>query len=213
MRSLGLKGFKSSSPMDLMAILISSSLSTPTERCCFNRKYFPASSMACRGMSPTSSEPVTRIPRSAAFLHTSSKAMCTGVMLMLVRFMLIWATPYSSMNQPMAFTDFSVPGIITGFPFSSFTIFPVMGFPSLMVLPRSRTSKAMELARRVEVVLRLTLKATRKSRALTAVAPVPATWLLNSAGPKSGFQFGFFSFSGRPSYSPDRQLARFLRTG
>ncbi len=210
--SLGWKGFNSSKPIDLIAILISSSLSTPTERCCLRKKYLPASSMASKGMSPTNSEPVTRIPLAVAFLSTSSKAICVGVMLIFVRFIEICATPYSSINQPIPFTAFSAPGIITGLPFSSFTIFPVIGFPSLFVRPRSRTSKAIALARRVEVVFRLTLNATKKSRAPTAVTPLPATLSVNSLGPKSGFHSSVIMRSGRASYSPERQLARFLRT-
>ncbi len=83
--------------------------------------------------------------------------------------------PYSSMYQPMALVPGSVPGRMTGLPSASFTILPVMGLPSRTGRPFSRTSKAMALARRVEVVLRLKLTATRKSRAPTAVAPVRAT--------------------------------------
>ena len=113
--------------------------------------------MAFNGITPTNSEPVTRIPRSCALRHTSSKASCTEVTEISVKFMEIWAIPYSSINQPMAFTDFKVPGIITFLPFSSFTIFPVIGFPSLLALPLSRTSKAIALARRVEVVFKFTL--------------------------------------------------------
>ena len=86
-----------------------------------------------------------------------------------------WAMPYSSMNQPMAFVAFSVPGRMTGLPLASFTTLPVMGFPSRTGRPFSRTSKAMALARRVEVVLRLKFTAIRKSRAPTVVAPVRAT--------------------------------------
>ena len=205
--SFGSKVLRSSIPIDFTAIFNNSFIETPLDRFCFSRKYFPASSMACSGISPTNSDPVTLIPRASAFLHTSSKAICTGVMLMFVRFMEIWASPYSSMNQPIAFTDFSEPGIVTALPFSSLMIFPVTEFPSRFGRPRSLTSKAMALARRVEVVFRFTLKATRKSRAPTAVTPAPA---LNFAGPKSGFQCGSFSFSDMPSYSPERQLARFL---
>ena len=125
--SSGLKGPSSSSPIDLTAIFINSFSETPVERCCFFRKYFPASSIAFNGINPTSSLPVTRIPLASAFLHTSSKAICTGVTLILVRFMEIWAMPYSSIYQPMAFTDFKCTGneqvchfICHSFPFSIF---------------------------------------------------------------------------------------------
>ena len=53
----------------------------------------------------------------------------------------------------------------------------------------------MALARRVEVVLRLTLKATRKSRAPITVAPRLAS---NFAGPKSGFHSGCRIFLAQP---------------
>src|SRR5688572_17908947 len=151
--SSGLKGASSSSPKDLIAILISSFSDTPTDRCCFFKKYLPASSNDCRGTSPTSSLPVTRIPLLSAFLHTSSNAMCTGVIRILVRFMDIWATPYSSINHPIAFTAFRLPGIETGLPDASNTVLPL----SFFTLPASRTSNAMAFARRVEVVLRLML--------------------------------------------------------
>ena len=85
-RSCGLKGDNSSKPIVLMAILMSSLSETPTERCCFTKKYFPASINDFNGTNPTNSEPVTRIPRSVAFLQTSSKAMCKGVILIFVRF-------------------------------------------------------------------------------------------------------------------------------
>ena len=153
----GSKGYNSSNPNDLTAILISSLSDTPVERCCLRRKYRPASNIAFNGSTPTSSEPVTRMPRSAALRQTSSKASCMEVTEISVRFIEIWAIPYSSINQPIAFTDFRLPGIITGFPFSSNTFLPVIGLPSRFTLPRSRTSKAIELARRVEVVFRLTL--------------------------------------------------------
>ena len=43
------------------------------------------------GIRPTISEPVTRMPRASARRHTSSKATCTGVTQMLVRFIEICA--------------------------------------------------------------------------------------------------------------------------
>ena len=94
---------------------------------------------------------------------------------MSVRFIDTCAIRYSSMYQPIALQAFSVPGFITGLPASSFTILPVMGLPSRTGRPFSRTSNAMALARRVEVVLRLKFTAIRKSRAPTVVAPVRAT--------------------------------------
>ena len=65
------------------------------------------------------------------------------------------AMPYSSIYQPMALVHFSVPGCITGLPSASRMMVPVMGLPSRMGRPFSRTSKAMALARRVDVVFRL----------------------------------------------------------
>ena len=44
------------------------------------------------------------------------------------------------MYHPIALQAFSVPGFITGLPASSFTILPVMGFPSRIGRPFSRTS-------------------------------------------------------------------------
>src|SRR5687767_1199617 len=105
-----------------------------------------------------------------------------------------WAMPYSSMYQPIALTALRVPGMLLG------------GSPR----PLSRTSNATALARRVDVVLRLTLKATRKSRAPITVAPERG---LNSAGPKSGFQAGSASLVGSASYSPERITDRFFRAG
>ena len=150
-----MKGFRSSKPMDLMAILMISGSSIPKERCCLAKKYLPASIRVFLGTKPTISVPVTRMPRASAFLRTSSKATCSGVALVSVIFMDTCATPYSLMNQPMALVPFNVPGIFTGLPFSSFTILPVMGLPSRFGRPFSRTSKAMALARRVEVVFKL----------------------------------------------------------
>ncbi len=119
----------------------------------------------------------------------------------------ICAIPYSSMYQPIAFTDFSDPGSMTGSPFSSVTVLPVRELPSRNGLPFSLTSYAMAFARLTEVVLRLTLKATRKSLAPTIVAPDLS---LKSAGPKSGFHARSASFFLKPSYSPALMLARFL---
>ena len=170
--SRGLNGLRSSSPIDLTAILITSSSGMPVERFCFSKKYLPASTSVRLGISPTISVPVTLTPRFCAQRHTSSKATWSGVTSILVMFIDTWAMPYSSINQPMAFVALSVPGWLMVFPFSSFLIFPVIGFPSRTGLPFSRTSKAMALARRVEVVFRLKLVAMRKLRAPTAVMPV-----------------------------------------
>ena len=62
----------------------------------------------------------------------------------------------------MPFTALSDPGTFTFFPFSSRTIFPVMGFPSRFTLPRSRISNAMALARRVEVVFEIHVVSNQK---------------------------------------------------
>ncbi len=73
---------------------------------------------------------------------------------MSVRFIDTCAMPYSGMNQPIALTALSVPGSVSSSPRASSTALPSA---SRMVRPASRTSKAMALARRVDVVLRLTL--------------------------------------------------------
>ena len=62
-------------------------------------------------------------------------------------------------------------------------ILPFILPPSLLILPASRISKATEFAFLVDVVLRLILYATRKSRAEIAVAPDFAILELNSEGP------------------------------
>ena len=72
---------------------------------------------------------------------------------MSVRLSDTWAMPYSSMNQPTPLVAFRLPGSITVLPSSSFTGEPVSG-GSRLIRPFSRTSKAMALARRVDVVLR-----------------------------------------------------------
>ena len=61
------------------------------------------------------------------------------------------------MYQPIALTDFKEPGIDFGLPSAFKITFPVIGSPSLKTRPASLTSKAIELARRVEVVLRFML--------------------------------------------------------
>ena len=188
--SLGSNGFKSSRPMDLTAIFIISSSEIPVDLCCFSRKYLPASIRVLLGTSPTISVPVTLRPLAWAALHTSSNALCRGVTLMSVMFIDTWAIPYSSMNQPIALQPLRVPGIMTVLPFSSFTIFPVIGLPSLLGRPFSLTSNATALARRVEVVLRLKLTAIRKSLAPTLLAPDMAAFWVYSPGPKSGFLSG-----------------------
>ena len=122
----------------------------------------------------------------------------------------IWAIPYSLINQPIPFTDLNKPGSLSGSPSFPFIIFPDILPPSLFILPASRMSNATALALLVDVVFRLTLYATKKSRAAIAVAPDFSTDLLNSAGPKSGFHFGSMIFLDSPSYSPWRQLAKFF---
>ena len=156
-RSSGLNGASSFSPSERIAVRISSCSDTPSERCCFRRKYRPASSIVCSGTSPTSSDPVTRMPRAPAARTTSSKATCSGVTLRSTRFIDTCARSYSAMYHPIAFTALSVPGIITGRPSASVMALPVTGSPSRAGRPASRTSNAMAFARRVDVVLRLTL--------------------------------------------------------
>ncbi|CUO69357.1 Uncharacterised protein [Alistipes finegoldii] len=211
--SAGSKGLRSSNPIDLTAIRTISCSAIPVERRCLRRKYFPASMSARLGTSPTISVPVTRTPRASALRHTSSKATWSGVVAMSVMFIDTCAMPYSSMNQPIAFVAGSVPGCMTGLPAASFTTLPVMGLPSRTGRPFSRTSNAMALARRVEVVLRLKFTAIRKSRAPTVVAPVRATPSSNGRAPKSGAVSLCASFSGNASYSPARQTARLRRSG
>ena len=75
MRSSGLNGASSSSPSDFTAIFINSFSGIPVERSCFSKKYFPASIKHFKGIMPTSSEPVTRIPFSLALFDTSSNAL------------------------------------------------------------------------------------------------------------------------------------------
>lgn len=96
------------------------------------------------------------------------------MILKLVKLALTCATLYSSIYQPTACTALQVPGILTGSPYSSVLIFPVKGFPSRTTLPVSRTSKAILLAIRVDVVFKLMLYAIRKSRAPITVAPLLA---------------------------------------
>ena len=139
--------------------------------------------------------------------------MWSGVTEMSVMFIETWAMPYSSMNQPMAFVALSVPGCMSVLPCSSLSGLPTGEPPSRTGRPFSRTSKAMALARRVEVVLRLKLTAMRKSRAPTVVAPVRATPSSKGRAPKSGAVSAWASFSGSASYSPARQTARFFRSG
>ena len=74
---------------------------------------------------------------------------------MFVIFIDTCAMPYSSIYHPMAFVPFRVPGFMITLPFSSSFFFPVIGLPSRTGLPFSLTSKAMALARRVDVELRL----------------------------------------------------------
>ena len=58
-------------------------------------------------------------------------------------------------TQPIALVPFNVPGIMMVLPFSSFIGFPVTLPPSRCGRPFSLTSKAIALARRVEVVFKL----------------------------------------------------------
>ena len=149
----GSNGVNSSNPILFTAIFINSSSLIPTLLCCFTKKYFPASSIDFRGTKPTNSLPVTLIPLACARSTAASNAMCKGVMLMFVRFIEICAIPYSSINQPIAFTLFNKPGSRTSAPLASNTFFPFSSFTR----PFSRRSNATELARRVEVVFKFTL--------------------------------------------------------
>ena len=192
-------------PIDFTATLISSSSDTPLKAACLSRKYRPASSSDFKGIRPTSSDPVTLTPWHQLCDIPHRMQHEQGVTEIFVRFIDIWAIPYSSIYQPIAFTDFNEPGIMTFSPFPSFKIFPVTVSPSFLA-SFSLTSKAIALARQVEVVLRFTLNATRKSLAPTAVAPDLS---LKTEGPKSGFQSGSASFFLSPSYSLTGSLPGF----
>ena len=124
-----------------------------------------------------------------------------GVLEIFVRFIEICVIPYSSINQPIAFTCFKDPGVQIVSPFLSFIIFPVSELFFLSILPFSLTSKAIALALLVDVVFKFMLYAIRKSLAPMAVAP---DFLIfsNSVGPKSGFHFLSVILLARPSYSP-----------
>ena len=157
---------------------------------------------------PTISEPVTRKPRFAADSTQASNAACKGVCSIFVRFIETCAMPYSFTNQPIPFTCFNIPGMRTGSPFASKTGLPD-GVPScVLALPCSRTSNATAFARRTDLVFKFTLYAIRKSR---TPMTVPPDFSLKTAGPKSGFHSGCFTFSKNPSYSPARITARFAR--
>ena len=124
----GSNGANSSKPKDFTAIFINSLSFTPTLRCCFLKKYLPASNNASNGTKPTNSLPVTLKPRAVALSQAVSKTLCSGVSYMLVKLMEICATPYSSINQPIAFTDFNKPASHKGFPAASFIVFPFSSF-------------------------------------------------------------------------------------
>ena len=113
--------------------------------------------MACNGTKPTNSDPVTLMPLLSAALSVSSNASCIEVIEILVKLYEICAIPYSSMYQPIPFTAFNFPGILTGSPFESTTFLPVIGFPTRLTLPASLMSKAMALARLVEVEFKFIL--------------------------------------------------------
>jgi hypothetical protein len=102
--------------------------------------------MELRGTKPTSSDPVTRMPRERALSSQASKATCSGVTSRSVRFMEIWAQPYSGIDHPSPRTALSMPGFSTWVPSGPGT-----------VRPFSRTSKATRLAHRLSRVLMLTL--------------------------------------------------------
>src|SRR5262249_51445685 len=177
---------------------------------CFLKKYRPASSKHLFGTIPTISEPVTRKPRLLADSTQASNAACSDVSSMLVRFIETWVVPYSSTYHPIALTCFNIPGIRTGCPLASSTVFPAGVPSSVFTRPCSRTSNATEFARLTDLVLRLTLYATRNWR---APITVPPDFSLKLAGPKSGFQGGCLILSKNPSYSPARITARLAREG
>ena len=106
----------------------------------------------------------------------------------------------------MAFTLFNKPGSRTSCPSASSTFLPSTSFTR----PFSRKSKATLLARRVDVVFKFTLYATKKSRAPITVAPLRS---FITAAPKSGCHSGCANLSRNPSYSPARMVAKFCRSG
>ena len=155
--SLGLNGQSSSKPSVFIAILIISFSGIPKDLFCFFKKYFPASTNTFLGTNPINSEPVTLIPLKFALSHVLSKTSCNGDSLIFVRLYEICAIPYSSIYHPIPFTSLNKPGSLTGIPFLSFTILPVILFPSLFILPASLISKAIAFALLVDVVFKLML--------------------------------------------------------
>src|SRR5207245_3196401 len=64
--SFGSKGFSSLSPIERIAMSISSSSATPSDHFCLRRKYLPASIKHFLGTMPTISDPVALRPRYLA---------------------------------------------------------------------------------------------------------------------------------------------------
>ena len=79
--------------------------------------------------------------------------------------------------------EYDIFGILIGLPSLSFSTFPVSLFPSRFKRPASLKSNAIAFARLVDVVLRFTLYAIKKSLAAIAVAPDFLICSLNSEGP------------------------------
>ena len=169
--SLGLNSDNSSRPRDLIAMCIICLSGIAKDLFCFFKKYFPASINTFFGTSPISSDPVTRSPLIWALSHVLSNTSCNGVVFILVKLYEICAIPYSSIYQPIPLRFLKQPGSRRIFPFLSFKTFPFNLPPSLLILPASLKSKAMELALLVDVVLIFTLYAIKKSLAAIAVAP------------------------------------------
>ena len=181
--SFGLKSNKSSRPKLFTAIFIISDSGTPNDLFCLFKKYSPASINTFFGTKPISSEPVTLIPFFVACSQVLSNTKCNGDTLISVKLYEICAILYSLINHPIPFTDLNIPGSLSGFPFLSLIIFPSSFPPSLLILPASLISNAIEFALLVEVVFRLTLYAIKKSLAPTAVTPDFLTVSLNLSGP------------------------------
>ena len=90
-----------------IAILTSSCSGTPSERCCFRRKWRPASSRARERDQPDQLGAGDPDAARLGLPATSSNATCSGVTTRSVRFIDTWAMPYSAMYQPIAFTALS----------------------------------------------------------------------------------------------------------
>ena len=153
--SFGLKSNKSSRPKLFTAIFIISDSGIPNDLLCFLESIHQHQINTFFGTKPISSEPVTLIPFFVACSQVLSNTKCNGDTLISVKLYEICAILYSLINQPIPFTDLNIPGSLSGFPSLSLMIFPSSFPPSLLILPASLMSNAIEFALLVEVVFRL----------------------------------------------------------